>query len=87
MYKLLNFCLWQHQKWSNEESHENDRRLHLMPRDHKPLKYLRRYAIRDVRFIVWEARPRLSFDTHAQYSMYIHMYIDPGNGTIHNWTA
>lgn len=57
------------------------------PRDHKPLKYLRHYAIRDVRFIVWEARPRLSFDTHAQYSMYIDMYIDPGNGTIHYWTA
>lgn len=52
-----------------------------------PLKYLRRYAIRDVRFIVWEARPRLSFDTHAQYSMYIHMYIDPGNGIIRFWTA
>lgn len=31
MYKLLNLCLWQHQKWSDEESHENDRRLHLMP--------------------------------------------------------
>lgn len=54
-------------------------------RDHKPLKNLRRYAICDVRFVVWEARPRLPFDTHAQCDLYTHMHIDSGNAMIQFW--